>query len=151
MDEAGNNFLIPLLKQLCQNLSNSIVIKDENWTRFRSLLINRFPNSFSNNVSIIELDDSMMEDEDDEDAPIIVSTADVEASLARSSACSHHHQQTGIAMDIRRAYPLLVAAVMPQEDIIMTCARILDEKTDVSLVREAAAYLEEVEQRKYCY
>jgi hypothetical protein len=146
MDEAGNNFLLPLLKQLCQNLSNSNVIKDENWTRFQSLLVNRFPNSFSNNVSIIELDDSM-EMEDDEDAPIIVSTADVAASLARSSACSHHHQQTGIAMDIRRAYPLLVAAVMPQEDIIMTCARILDEKTDVSLVREAAAYLEEVEQR----
>jgi hypothetical protein len=146
MDEAGNNFLIPLLKQLCQNLPNSNIIKDESWTRFQSLLVNHFPNSFSNNISIIELDDSM-EDEDDEDAPIMVSTEDVEASLARSSAYSHHHQQTGIAMEIRRAYPLLVAAVMPQEDIVMTCARILDEKTDVSLVREAAAYLEEVEQQ----
>jgi hypothetical protein len=32
-----------------------------------------------------------------------------------------------------------------QEDVVMCAARILDEKKDVSLVREAAAYLEEVE------
>jgi len=32
-----------------------------------------------------------------------------------------------------------------KEDTIMTCARILEEQKDVTLVREAAAYLEEVE------
>ena len=51
-------------------------------------------------------------------------------------------------MEVKTAYPLLVASIMPQEDILMTCARALDDARDVSLVREAAAYLEEVEQQK---
>ena len=35
---------------------------------------------------------------------------------------------------------------MQHEDILMTCARALDEKVDVSLVREAGTFLvEEVE------
>ena len=42
-------------------------------------------------------------------------------------------------------YPLLFAAMSPQEDVVMCAARVLDEQRDVSLVREAAAYLEEVE------
>jgi A1 cistron-splicing factor AAR2 len=33
----------------------------------------------------------------------------------------------------------------PHEDIFMTCARILESASDVSLVREAAAYLEQME------
>jgi hypothetical protein len=31
------------------------------------------------------------------------------------------------------------------EDIVMTCARVLEERNDVTLVREAAHYLEHVE------
>lgn len=89
-------------------------------------------------------------EEDDEDGPIVLSTEDFEAALARSSSTNNSSADSSIPMDIRQAYPLLVAATMhhQQEDILMACARILDEKTDVSLVREAAAYLEEVEQRK---
>jgi len=45
-------------------------------------------------------------------------------------------------------YPFLFAAISGDEDIVMTCARILDEQTDVTLVRQAAAYLEEVEANK---
>mmetsp|Transcript_26536 Transcript_26536/g.31305 ORF Transcript_26536/g.31305 Transcript_26536/m.31305 type:complete len:94 (+) Transcript_26536:75-356(+) len=48
-------------------------------------------------------------------------------------------------------YPLLFAAmtiVEELEDVLMACARILDERLDVSLVREAAAYLEEVEAQR---
>ena len=45
----------------------------------------------------------------------------------------------------RTSYPLLFAAMAPQEDVVMCAARCLDEQRDVSLVREAAAYLEEVE------
>jgi A1 cistron-splicing factor AAR2 len=82
---------------------------------------------------------------DEEDAPIIVSTQDIEASLARSSAYANNNNQ--VPMEIRQTYPLLVAAMMPQEDILMACARALDDAADVSLVREAAAYLEQVEQR----
>jgi A1 cistron-splicing factor AAR2 len=42
-------------------------------------------------------------------------------------------------------YPFLFAAISNDEDIVMACARILDEQRDVTLVREAAAYLEDVE------
>jgi hypothetical protein len=83
---------------------------------------------------------------DDEDAPVVVDMEDVEASLARSSNNSVT-SRIDIPVEIQTAYPLLVAAVQPTEDILMTCARVLDEKTDVSLVREAAAYLEDIEQR----
>ena len=49
---------------------------------------------------------------------------------------------------LRLKFPLLYAAILPHEDITMLCARVLDEQTDVSLVREAASYLEEVESKK---
>jgi A1 cistron-splicing factor AAR2 len=45
----------------------------------------------------------------------------------------------------RSRYPILFAAVQPHEDVLMTCARALEAAADVSLVREAAAYLEQVE------
>jgi A1 cistron-splicing factor AAR2 len=48
----------------------------------------------------------------------------------------------------RGQYPFLFAAVSNDEDIIMACARILDEQRDVTLVREAAAYLEDVEAKR---
>jgi len=47
--------------------------------------------------------------------------------------------------DLRLSYPLLYAARAPQEDLVMCCARILDDRNDVSLVREAASYLENFE------
>lgn len=153
MDEAGNNFLLPLLKQLCQNLWESKVIEEQEWSNFQSLLMNTFPNSFvqsnynqMNHYPLEGMDwDGGDGGDSDEDKPVIVSTEDVQASLARSSAT--FQEKVDIPMEIKRAYPLLVASIMPQEDILMTCARVLDEKKDVSLVREAAAYLEEVEQR----
>jgi A1 cistron-splicing factor AAR2 len=87
------------------------------------------------------------EDDDDEDAPVIVGTEEIQASLARSSNFTTSSRPP-LLLEIQKAYPLLFAAMMPQEDILMTCARALDEKSDVSLVREAAAYLEQVEQQR---
>jgi len=85
------------------------------------------------------------DDDDDDDGPVVISSDEVEASLARSSdyavAKSEYPQQH------QQTYPLLFASLMPKEDILMACARILDEARDVSLVREAAAYLEEVESK----
>ncbi len=85
-----------------------------------------------------------MDDDEDEDGPVVVSSEEIEASMARSSS-------TAVVIgtpsqQLLKDYPLLAAAIMPSEDVLMTCARALDEKTDVSLVREAAAYLQEVEQ-----
>jgi hypothetical protein len=91
------------------------------------------------------------ESTDDEDGPVVVSSSDVEASIARSSK-EHFDSQNYSTLfsnvshhEHRQSYPLLYAAITPQEDVVMACARILDAGNDVSLVREAAAYLEEVE------
>ncbi|KAL7544478.1 hypothetical protein ACHAWF_007861 [Thalassiosira exigua] len=90
---------------------------------------------------------------DEEDGPVVVPLDEVEASAKRASvklACtskrrdqlqSEPNKQRGYRED----YPLLYAAMGDDEDEVMTCARILDEAKDASLVREAAAYLEEVE------
>ena len=149
MDEAGNNFLLPLLKQLCQTLSKSKVVDEEQWSSFQSLLMNRFPNSFvyqshdynntANNSSHRHLMDETMDwdiGDDDEDGPVIVSNEDIQASLARSSATSFQQQQQqhatiDIPMEVKTAYPLLVASIMPQEDILMTCARALDDEIGI--------------------
>jgi A1 cistron-splicing factor AAR2 len=89
------------------------------------------------------------EDEDD-DGPVIIPYEDVEASLARSTLLKtiNQRQQLQVGKAQQRQcekYPLLYAAMSSGEDEVMACARILDEARDVSLVREAASYLEEVE------
>ena len=96
------------------------------------------------------MDDMNDEDSDDDDAPVIVPSHEIEASISRSSIeCSHNKKYQTISnnesQQHRLEYPLLFAAIAPHEDTVMACARILDIGNDVSLVREAAAYLEEVE------
>lgn len=85
------------------------------------------------------------DEEDDSDAPVVVGAEEIQASMARSSAESYSTDR--LSMDARTRFPLLVAAMQPHEDILMTCARALDAKLDVSVVREAAAYLQEVERQ----
>lgn len=164
MEAAGNNFLLPLLKVLSQNMAMSQVIESGALKQFQGLLMSRFSNNFSANDRMpkavakpmppsslqagqgLIFDGTMEEDScddvSDEDAPVVVSAEDVQAALTRTSSLPAH---ANISVEIRRAYPLLVAALTPQEDIVMACARILDDRRDVSLVREASAYLEEVE------
>ena len=88
------------------------------------------------------------DDDDEEDGPVIVPYDEFESSLSRSAAllntCPKQVDSAGGAKH-RIDYPLLFAAMSPQEDVVMCAARVLDEQRDVSLVREAAAYLEEVE------
>jgi hypothetical protein len=152
VDEAGNNFLLPSLKQLCRNLSRTNIVtqEEESVTQFQKLLANKFPTSFQEEetMDIRVIDDDEMEDGDDEDedAPVVVAAEEVHASLARSSTAVSKRKRLDVPIEIQKVYPLLVAAIMPHEDILMTCARALDEQRDVSLVRQAAAYLEEVEQ-----
>jgi len=90
------------------------------------------------------------EDDDDEDAPVVVSSEEIEASVTRSSYPSDNSKSSMVPEkyppSMRRKYPMLFAAKMEHEDIMMTCARALDEASDVSLVREAGTFLvEEVE------
>lgn len=96
------------------------------------------------------------DEEDDDDGPVVVAEADVEASLERSAATTQASAQVGHSISVeedssnRKKFPLIFAAMSPQEDILMCCARILDpqERNDVTLIREAAAYLEAVESKR---
>jgi A1 cistron-splicing factor AAR2 len=152
---SGDTFLAPALQRLISTLSR---VDDDDLTtallRFKALLVDRFPGSFDAAVSsggntIAQAADSMQvysEEEEDDEAPVVVSSEEIEASFARSVG-SPFKYQTYPASE-RHQFPLLFAAVMPHEDVLMTCARALDNASDVSLVREAAAYLEQVESNR---
>jgi len=94
-------------------------------------------------------DDEDDDSEDEEDGPVIIPYDQIEASIARSALQSSQTLKRRGDWEQRQShrdeYPLLYAAMSPGEDEVMACARILDEAKDVSLVREAATYLEEVE------
>ena len=109
-------------------------------------------------------DDDDDDDDEEEDGPVVIPYDEIEESIARSSTiqptfhtrmrCNNDraddYNNTEKARTFRsnhcKEYPLLYAAMLSTgEDEVMACARILDEKNDVSLVREAAAYLERVE------
>ena len=153
----------------------SQTIDDENLlSKFHHVLSAKFPQTFSNRPSLptitrirsdqatdtdngnstryhaMDVDGGWAGDydDDDDDGPVVVSSEEIEASMARSSSSYMGSSFSAGKQQLTNDYPLLAAAIMPSEDVLMTCARALDEKTDVSLVREAAAYLEEVEQRK---
>ncbi len=112
--------------------------------------------------------DNYGDDDDDEDGPVIVPYEEVQACIDRSSNQAQNatlskengsdkmttstdmnmNTKTNDAKHTKEKYPFLYAATVAtqsKEDILMTCARILDEQRDVTLVREAAAYLEEIE------
>lgn len=107
--------------------------------------------NYSNNVALVQnqpitMDEECDDDDDDDDGPVIVPYDQVESSLSRSAAAILTTRvETTEEAKHRQSYPLLYAAMSQQEDVVMCAARILDEKKDVSLVREAAQYLEEVE------
>lgn len=98
----------------------------------------------SDSNSFIESGES--DNDDPDDGPMIVTFDDVNASLMRSE---HLPTKMQYPEEICKSYPLLIAAMSPDEDIVMTCARALDCASDVSLVREAAAYLQTRESRKH--
>jgi AAR2 protein len=96
-----------------------------------------------------------LDDDDDSDGPVVIAVEEVEESISRSRMLfteSFPFDSTGVVGHnrdwLRERYPLLLAAMessSSKEDVVMTCARVLYDASDVSLVREAAAYLEEVE------
>ena len=148
---------MPSLKGLCRNLTQSKIFDDDDMIQFQRLLANKFPSFLlvdedEEETLVDAMEDSDDdEDADDSDAPVVVEQVDIDASLARSSEATASYlgdSRNGLPPSILENYPLLVSAIQPHEDIWMTCARALDEKSDVSLVREAAAYLEEIDERK---
>lgn len=161
IETSGDNFLVPALKNL---VSSTGVIADkklrEARTKLCQILGNRFRGAFSSFDNVQREDDARATEidrgrdgeeamEEDEGMPVVVSNEEVESSLARSSLSSPLTAQKPLEqfpISLQRKYPVLFAAKMDHEDILMTCARALDNATDVSLVREAGTFLvEEVE------
>mmetsp|Transcript_23145 Transcript_23145/g.34459 ORF Transcript_23145/g.34459 Transcript_23145/m.34459 type:complete len:547 (+) Transcript_23145:68-1708(+) len=155
----GGNFLLPAIKRLCDLTKN----QTENKTlqirtnELLNQLHSKIPSFSYNNEredNSREVDEIMYEsgggDDDDDDGPIVVSMDEITASMERTSASMTKMQKNFEDSDRVHAskYPFLFASKIDDEDILMTVARILDEKNDVTAVREAAAYLEEVESQK---
>ena len=164
-DEAGGNFLLPSLQRLQRNLVGKLdaTVMDQ----FQNVLQSKFPQTFSSledsglriqllpdggeeeNDAMQDAENDIEDDDDDDDGPVMVSQDEIQAAVARSTYATPSNNSNNtidIPRDIQEKYPLLMAAMQPHEDVVMTCARALDEQVDVSLVREAAAYLEQVEQ-----
>jgi AAR2 protein len=117
-------------------------------------------------IRIMESDDDAMyggavvDDNEDDDVPVILSTEEIEESYTRSQEYLNELDRYYHATDLMkqndrkllsRHYPLLLAAMdssSGKEDVLMTCARVIHDTVDASLVREAAAYLVDVESKK---
>ena len=159
-----NNFLKPSLMNLVNTLGQ---LRDEpklmnQLVSFENTVHNKIPSLWTDlqpSMMQSSIDDAMAidveeeDDDDDDEAPICVPIEEIEESIARSKAAAQKNAVAGIQQSNETVaygdtYPVLFAAVHTHEDVLMTCARALDEATDVSLVREAADYLEQVEAKK---
>jgi len=160
-----NNILIPALATLlnaCFNHGSTIKsLKERDGIshevfqparRLTQFLFERFE------VNILDYrrkeENSEIQGGNDEEGPTVVPTLEIEASYARfkmmeQSDKSKQEIIEGICcqgiVGMQSKYPLLFSSLSANEDILMFCARIMDEKKDVTLVREAHEFLEDFE------
>ena len=92
-----------------------------------------------------ETDDD--DDDDDSQGAVVVPHEEYEASKSLPQIVVP--VRPSYTTELRSKYPILFAAMQPHEDLLMVCARALDTQSDVSLVREAAAYLQNVVEAKH--
>jgi hypothetical protein len=168
LDLSEDNFLGPALRRIVTLLQDSGIAKLRKASHdLQALLRNRFPRQFSPTTPTTEVvetgasvgdrmqvEEEESDDDDDSEGPVVVGLDDLAAAGQRNAAWEQaavqQRARCGVTNDdkvslYRSRYPILFAAVQPHEDVLMTCARALEAAADVSLVREAAAYLEQVE------
>lgn len=135
------NALVDLVKQRF-NMQSDIQVMQMESTASPSTNDN---DNLKNN-QMLEMHDS---DDDDEDGPVIVGLEEYQASMERNATIESsiilNDENITDMKKYKNDYPFLFAALESGEDILMACARILDEKKDVTLVREAANFLENIE------
>jgi hypothetical protein len=151
--DTDDDYFMCAVLQLCRTMQVSSTTMEE----FERILEQKKllePTMSRDNKIQIDYERSCMnyyyDDDDDDDKPVLVSAEDIEASLHRSSG-DMPTSSTAMYMpnaDDQVRYPLLLAARVPTEDVLMTCARALYDANDVSLVREAAAYLQTIEAKR---
>lgn len=138
--------LIHAMRRLCQNCSTCAQEQSSLNTCSQNLM-NQINQIFGHDTGYLhnDLDSNDDSDHDEEDSPIIVPLEEIEEAMNRPTT---KYQVTPDASTYAKKYPFLFASLCPGEDVLMACARILDERNDVTLVREAAHYLDNVESKK---
>jgi len=171
MSDNHDNFFLPkMLQRLCQtcqkldnypmlqkNSDNLIRVLNERLnisiTLTHPTVVSHIGQRKENIEDIFEvgMNREIMKDIGD-DGPVVLSLEEVEASQERSSNSVILKKSSLYCGEEKHlyseSYPCLFAAILQGEDVLMTCARILDEKADVTLVREAADYLKNVEAKR---
>ncbi len=145
MEYSQENFFLPAILRVTNLLmaskDTSLEQKAEELQRAAA---NLFP-VHDTDLMIIDMDD---DDDDDSQGLVVVPYEEYEALTKASPLPVLAHplaSNVTYSGDLRSKYPILFASMQPHEDLLILCARALDTKLDVSLVREAAAYLQEVE------
>lgn len=143
--------LLDAIRRLCKNCMRCIINAGD------SLLHNHAKNLMCKVNEMFRLgpisatpNDSVevSSDSGDEDEPIVVSLKEFEEAMSRQQSLNTRSHGCSHGNEYAHMYPFLFASICPGEDVLMACARILDEQNDVTLVREAAHYLDHVESKK---
>ena len=146
MEFSGDNFFPPAILRISRLLLAS---NDASLTRKADELQHAAANLFPVQDADLMIDDAEDDDDDDEDSqgPVVVPYEEYEASNMVPQPPVAHPRASLVTYsnELRSKYPILFASMQPHEDLLLVCARALDTRSDVSLVREAAAYLHEVE------
>jgi len=89
--------------------------------------------------------------EDDDEQPVIVSMEEYELSMTRIQTFDQRdYIDKEQEQKYSKMYPFLFAAQQQNhEDIVMACARIIEDGSDDLLIREATAYLNDVEANRF--
>jgi len=154
LDFTEGNFFLPAAKRLIATMKECNIDRLKEKSKqfegsFRSLTSTNMNSHFSRCEDHLSFTPCSDDSENDDDGPTVVSAEEYDASLERSAQGREEKVATLpiYPLEHRREYAILFASMQPHEDILMTCARALDTQSDVSLVREAAKYLEEVESK----
>jgi len=148
VDYSEGSFLFPTLNRLLDICRGALIspkllyLKDFEQALERKTRITLANEYGDRQPSDSDSERSVDDTEDELDDPVVVTSDEFQASMERIRTTA----VIGVRNDDNRvSYPLLFAATLEHEDILMACARILDECVDASLLREVTSYLENVE------
>jgi hypothetical protein len=140
VEVSGDNFLLPAFNRLCRTTAkiNDGEIQASRTALFQ-ILTNRFETFFEGSVNntinlAIETEEqrdasfpgTMDTDDEDDDGPVVVPNEEIEASVARysQSPTKPNLPKEEYPSSLKARYPVLFAAKLNHEDILMTCASI---------------------------
>jgi A1 cistron-splicing factor AAR2 len=166
-DYSNGNVLVPAIQKICF-ICKTLGEDNDNMLKNANALVDLVKQRFNmqSDMQVMQMESNAspptndndnlknignleMHDSDDDDGPVIIGLEEYQASMERNATIEKSLILTDESITdmnkYKNDYPFLCAAMESGEDILMACARILDEKKDVTLVREAANFLENIE------